>query len=279
MNQNNRRGGILGFFINRSVTTKLILFTSLISVIGFFFFAAYPSYGDYFFLKGSNILNGKYLWTLLTHIFFHANLIHLFVNMFSLYFIGSFSEMIIGGKRLLRFYLIAGIFAGMIFVASAFLGDLSGLTRVLGSESIYAVGASGALFGLLGILAVVVPKKRVVLIAGPLIVIILQIILNPFLPQGISYGFDMILNIIIFAMIFAMFSMNPRIRKLAVPAEMPLWIAPIVAIVPLVVISFFIEMPIGNTAHFGGLLIGLLYGYYLRNKYKKKIALLERVFR
>ena len=44
-------------------------------------------------------------------------------------------------------------------------------------------------------------------------------------------------------------------------------ILPIIAILPLVVISIFKDLPIGNMAHFGGLLVGLSYAYYLKTKF------------
>ena len=50
---------------------------------------------------------------------------------------------------------------------------------------------------------------------------------------------------------------------------MPFWFLPIVAIVPLVIIGLFIELPIGNTAHLGGLIAGFAYGYYLKQKTKR----------
>lgn len=58
-----------------------------------------------------------------------------------------------------------------------------------------------------------------------------------------------------------------------------MWLAPIVAIVPLVIISFTIDLPIGNSAHFGGLIVGLIYGLYLRLKYPQKMLMLKRFFR
>ena len=81
--------------------------------------------------------------------FMHAGLGHLFVNMISLVFIGSFVERLIGKKRFLGIYFAAGLFAGLFFVLIAWL---------TGSDlNIYAVGASGAIFGLGGLLAVLTP--------------------------------------------------------------------------------------------------------------------------
>jgi membrane associated rhomboid family serine protease len=43
-------------------------------------------------------------------------------------------------------------------------------------------------------------------------------------------------------------------------------------------ISIAGNIPIGNIAHLGGLLTGLVYGVYLRKKYKKKIQLISKRF-
>ncbi len=257
----------------------IIFFTSIVSVIGFFVFSWHPEWESFIFLLPSAILGGHALWTLVTHLFFHANFFHLFVNMFSLFFIGNITETIIGKRRFFWFYLISGIFAGLFFVCMAWFGSSSGLTSVLGSLNIPGVGASGALFGLLGLLAVILPKKKVYLIVGPLIIIILDAIISPLLPSGISSLVSVLFNIILLIMIFSFFFPFSSFSRIALPLEMPLWLAPLLAIVPLVVVSFFVDLPIANTAHFGGLVVGLLYGWYLRMRYQKKIALLGRVFR
>jgi len=75
-----------------------------------------------------------------------------------------------------------------------------------------------------------------------------------------------------------MFSFNPRLRRFAIPLGMPFWVLPIVAIVPLVIVGLFVQLPIGNTAHFGGLIAGLFYGNYLKNKYRNKTAMIRRRF-
>src|SRR3989344_1686622 len=82
---------------------------------------------DYIALKPSNILQGKYLWTFITSMFMQAGFFHLFANMLSLIFIGTFVERIIGQKRYLFFYLISGLLAGLFFVASSliFTSDLN----------------------------------------------------------------------------------------------------------------------------------------------------------
>ena len=44
-------------------------------------------------------------------------------------------------------------------------------------------------------------------------------------------------------------------------------------------ISITADVGIGNTAHLGGLICGLIYGIYLRRKYPKKVQMLNRLFR
>jgi membrane associated rhomboid family serine protease len=199
--------------------------------------------------------------------------------MFSLFFLGSLTERIIGRRRFFWFYLIAGVIGGLFFIFLALTG--SSFSRgdfIFGSVDDYAVGASGAIFGLLGLLAVLLPKKEIYLIIGPIIVLVMQLILDNIFPS-VSGTIDIISTILIFVMIFSMFSMNLGLRKLAMPLKLPFWIAPIIAIVPLFIIAFFVKLPIGNTAHLGGLVAGLVYGAYLRNKYKQKVKILNKMLR
>jgi membrane associated rhomboid family serine protease len=72
-----------------------------------------------------------------------------------------------------------------------------------------------------------------------------------------------------------MLSFNERTRKIGVPVEMPFWLLPILAIVPLIIIGLFVELPIGNMAHLGGLVAGILYGLFLRTRYKNKVSYIQ----
>jgi membrane associated rhomboid family serine protease len=66
--------------------------------------------------------------------------------------------------------------------------------------------------------------------------------------------------------------------RISIPIEMPFWALPIVAIVPLFIIGYFFPLPIGNMAHLGGYIAGMIYGLYLRARYKKKTQLIARYF-
>lgn len=83
-----------------------------------------------------NILAGEY-WRFLTPVFLHAGIVHLLINCYSLYAIGVSVEKIFGRPRFLAVYFIAGLLGNILsFMFSPNPG----------------VGASGAIFGLLGAL-------------------------------------------------------------------------------------------------------------------------------
>lgn len=264
-------------YTNKIILANVLVFFLMLSLSGIF---SYDFLLSILGLQPAALFAGQRLWTIITSIFVHANFTHLFVNMFSLFFIGTFVEKLIGKKRFLAFYLISGIFAGLFFCALSyyfgfgFLGE-----RVFGGPQIFGVGASGAIFGLLGLLAVLTPKNRVFLIAGPMIAIVLQVLIDSLInSSAISTILNFIVTVYIVMSIFFMISFNPQKRRFALPIEIPFWALPIIAIVPLVLIGLIVPMPIGNMAHLGGLVAGLIYGYYLVKKYPHKAALISRMF-
>ena len=84
---------------------------------------------------GSLVKNGEF-YRLITHMFLHGGLVHLFLNMYSLYYIGAKIEDFFGKWKYLLIYFISGISGGLLSIAMN--GD------------VVAVGASGAIFGLFG---------------------------------------------------------------------------------------------------------------------------------
>jgi membrane associated rhomboid family serine protease len=87
-------------------------------------------------------------WTLVTHMFVHANFDHLFWNMLFLFFFGMELERRVGEAKFLEIYIFSGIVAAM--------------AQLMISPS-NLVGASGALYGVLGCLAIIAPEIRVLL--------------------------------------------------------------------------------------------------------------------
>ena len=219
------------FFLSEiSLTMAFILVTSVISIFAFIALAFDSSLIDSIALRPLNVLSGNYLWTLVLHIFVHGSVGHLLINMFVLFSLGMLCERIIGRKRYFWFYLLSGIFAGVLSViASGFFGYGFG-ERVFGSPEVYMVGASGAIFAIAGLFVMLLPRLRFMII---------------FLPFFSLPAYVMV----------------PLILVLT-------WLA-----------SLWGGLPIGNVAHFGGFLAGIGYGFYLRQKYKRKVALLQRQFR
>ena len=216
---------------NLSITNWLIIANVVFFIAVYIILAFNPGFMDYISLKPADFLQGKNVWTLVTHFFMHGGFFHLFINMFILFSLGSLMEKIIGRKRFLAFYLVAGLVAGLLFVV---LSGLFGATKIgaaiFGSPDVAAVGASGAIFAIAGLFVILLPKVRFAII---------------FLPFFSLPGYIMI----------------PVVLALT-------WVA-----------SSATGLPIGNVAHLGGFLAGLVYGLYLKSKYKRKIEVLRRYFR
>ncbi len=80
------------------------------------------------------------VWRLVSYMFLHGSLLHLLINMYSLYIIGTQIENYYGKVKYLIIYLVSGICGGL-------------LSAIGIGENVVSVGASGAIFGLLGALA------------------------------------------------------------------------------------------------------------------------------
>ncbi len=95
-------------------------------------------------------------WTLFTAMFIHAGWLHIISNMLALYFFGTFLVNLVGSNTFLIIYFGAGIAGNLLMWA---------LTPIFPFG--LAVGASGAIFGLGGTLAVLRPKQPVYMIPIP----------------------------------------------------------------------------------------------------------------
>ena len=120
------------------------------------------------------------IWQPITHMFMHANLFHIFFNMFGLVMIGGIVENHFGGKRFFNFYMISGLGAiALQWAVQAFevyqvtgsvLNDLSVVSSSQQLLDIYRtpmVGASGAVFGILTAFAVLYPNLELMIMFIP----------------------------------------------------------------------------------------------------------------
>lgn len=95
-----------------------------------------------------DILNGQ-VWRMVLPAFLHANIIHLAFNMWALYNLGGAVEMFYGSKKLFSVYIFSAIFGSAVSVFMSAVGAY--YSQDLGSMGI-SIGASGAVFGLIGLL-------------------------------------------------------------------------------------------------------------------------------
>jgi len=91
-------------------------------------------------------------YQLVTHMFMHGNLPHIFFNMYALYSFGSTLEHFWGGKKFLFFYISCGLGAAIVnnFVNQYFLHDVYSVS----------LGASGAIYGLLVAFGFMFPEAQ-----------------------------------------------------------------------------------------------------------------------
>lgn len=109
---------------------------------------------DNFLVSWDRLNEGRY-WTLLTSVFSHNLLFHVLMNMFVLSSFGPIMVTTLGVARFLGFYLIAGIVSSFSHAAvSAYIMD---------SPEIPALGASGAISGVILLFSLLYPKQKILL--------------------------------------------------------------------------------------------------------------------
>lgn len=108
---------------------------------------------EYIAFSGDNLINGR-IWTLVTSLFLHADILHLVSNMVFLYVFGNTIEEDLGARKTLA----AFFFGGFI----SFL-----LSLLFYGSSILMVGASAAIFTLSAIVMLIKPLKFSILFFMP----------------------------------------------------------------------------------------------------------------
>ena len=87
-------------------------------------------------------------WTIVTSIFLHSSIGHILANMITLYFFGRYLSALLGVGKFLLVYFIGGILGNILYI-------------LLAPPLSIAIGASGAVFALGGVLAIMRPRLRV----------------------------------------------------------------------------------------------------------------------
>jgi membrane associated rhomboid family serine protease len=125
-----------------------------------------------FILVGPLVANGGW-WRLVTAMFLHASILHIGFNMAALYFIGTPVEMYLGRARYLGLYFVSG---------------LAGSTGALLQAPLTpVVGASGAIFGILGAMLIIEYQVTGRLAGNAMTWIVINLVISFTIP-GISWG-------------------------------------------------------------------------------------------
>ena len=103
---------------------------------------------------------GFMLTTLISAMFMHAGPMHLLMNMLILILLGVPFEDRIGPSAFLKIYFLSGIL-GSLVTASISVWNQSGL-------EVFNIGASGAVFGIMGGFALLYPRDEIPMLLGPI---------------------------------------------------------------------------------------------------------------
>jgi rhomboid protease GluP len=115
-------------------------------------------------------------WRLLTCTFVHVGVFHLLFNMFGLLFAGLYLEPVIGTGRMAIVYLLTGIVAS--------------LTSLWWHPAAVGVGASGAIFGVLGTLLALLSTKFFAPVVKKILVVMVAVFVGVNLIMGLANGVD-----------------------------------------------------------------------------------------
>ncbi len=185
--------------MNITETVKQLIIINVIFFLGTMFVPAAFNYLALWYFENPNF---QY-WQPLTHMFMHGGWMHIFFNMFALYSFGSTLEHFWGGKKFLFFYISCGLGAALLHSGvnyylyhnglnilmengvsqsevvqllsegkinqnwSAILGGMDKVTEFASAFAAPAVGASGAIYGLLVAFAFMFPNAELALMFIP----------------------------------------------------------------------------------------------------------------
>jgi membrane associated rhomboid family serine protease len=154
---------------DRALATKLLILANL--VVWLLAFTGGNAFVYHWIMQGDAVALNHQWYRMITSVFLHQSLLHIALNMWSLWVLGPYLEGLLGRLRFLVLYLLAG------------LGG-SALVMVTAPEE-FVLGASGAIFGLLGALIVIHRHRGYQL--GPILAVLLVNLVATFSISGIAW--------------------------------------------------------------------------------------------
>ncbi len=136
-----------------------------------------PGAFDILFGLSEDLYRNGFFWQLFTYMFLHAGLLHILFNMLILYFLGTEIERTVGSRNFLSIYFVSGVLGGL------------GWLLLTSDPSIPCIGASGAVFGLLGAYVALFPQRHITV----LIFFILPVTLKAWMLAVILAGIEFLL--------------------------------------------------------------------------------------
>jgi hypothetical protein len=146
-------------------------------------------------------------WMFVTSIFLHFDSSHLILNLIALFFFGTTLERVIGGRNFIAIFLVSGVVGNVGYMLTA------------SSPYVPVIGASGAIYGVMGTLAVI----------------------SPFTLVWVYGMMPVPLVVAAFLWVFLDFT------------------------------GLFMPSDIAHGAHLAGMLIGIIYGAYVRSTYREPV--------
>ena len=147
--------------VGLSLASKVAVVTYLIIIVNIIVFLtslsdpeSYNQLIETYGLVPVQVMGGNKLFTLVTSMFLHADIIHLGMNMFFFLVTGDAVEREMGNSRFLILYLAFGVIAGLFH---SYLNSTS---------NIPTIGASGAIFGVLAAFAILFPFRWLISLFG-----------------------------------------------------------------------------------------------------------------
>ncbi len=137
-------------------------------IINVLMFIATNLLGEAFFANMAGFFVGSPLfkpWQIITHMFMHGSISHIFFNMYALVLFGPRLENRFGGKKFLQYYMVTGVGAFMLYNLVVYLRHAEHLEAIY---NIPVIGASGAVFGILLAYGMTYPNDRIMLLFPPI---------------------------------------------------------------------------------------------------------------
>lgn len=134
-----------------------------VAVFLFTWFAGRSAAGQLFHaafaLRPADVIGKLFLWQLGTYLFLHGDAFHILYNMLGLWFFGGELERLWGTEKFMRFYFFCGAGAGIVVVLANYL---------FGNPASQTIGASGAIYAILLVCAVLWPERVIILFIFPI---------------------------------------------------------------------------------------------------------------